>query len=87
MLQRIPIEENIFIEDDFNAYVGTSRSGFENVYEGCDFGNRNETGNTILDFTISYDMILANTWFGKKKILICSLIEAEGMLAIYIFSD
>ena len=44
----------------------TSCSGFENVNEGCGFGDRNETENTILDFIVSYDMILVNTWFRKR---------------------
>ena len=66
MVQRIPIEEKIFIGVDFNGHIRTSHSGFENVHRGCGFGDRNEVGKTILDFAVSYDMILANTWFRKK---------------------
>ena len=29
------------------------------------FGDRNEAGNSILGFVVSYDMTLANTWFRK----------------------
>ena len=64
-MQRIPVEEKIFIGDNFNGHVGNSRSGFENVHEGYGFGDRNDVGNSILDFAVSYDMILANTWFKK----------------------
>ena len=67
-MQGIPIEEKFFIRGDFNGHVGTSRSGFENLHGGSDFGDRNEVGNSILDFVVSYDMIIENTWF--KKILI-----------------
>ena len=68
VVQRISIKEKICIWDDFNGHVRTSRSGFENVNEGCGFGDRNETKNTILDFIVSYDIILVNTWFRKRDI-------------------
>ena len=64
-MQEILIEEKISIGGDFNGHVGNSRSGFENVHGGYGFGDRNDTGNSILDFAVSYDMILANTWFRK----------------------
>ena len=64
-MQGIPAEEKIFIRGDFNGHVGNSRSGFENVHGRYGFGVRNDAGNSILDFAISYDMILANTWFRK----------------------
>ena len=28
---------------------------------------KNEPNNSILDFTLSYDLILANTWFRKRE--------------------
>ena len=65
MVQGIPIKEKIFILGDFNGYIGISCSGFENAHGGCGFGDKNEAGNTILDFAMPYDMILANTWFRK----------------------
>ena len=65
VMQGIPAEEKIFIEGDFNAHVGNSRSGFENVHGGYSFEDRNDARNSILNFSVSYDMILANTWFRK----------------------
>ena len=65
VMQGIPAEEKILIGGDFNGHVGNSRSGFENVYGGYGFGVRNDARNSILDFAVSYDMILANTWFRK----------------------
>ena len=47
-------------------HVGTSRYGFDSVHGGFDFGERNEPGKSILDFALSYDLILANTWFRKR---------------------
>ena len=31
------------------------------------FGERNEPGNSILNFVLSCDLILANTWFRKRE--------------------
>ena len=64
-MQEISAKEKKFIRGDFNGHVGNSRSGFENVQGGCGFGDKNDVGNSILDFVVSYDMILANTWFRK----------------------
>ena len=57
----IPIREKLFIGGDLNGYVGTSRYRFDSVHGGFDFGERNEPDNSILDFALSYDLILANT--------------------------
>jgi len=62
-VQGIPIKENLFIGGDLNGHVGTSHYRFDSVYGGFSFGKRNKSGNLILVFTLSYDLILANTWF------------------------
>ena len=62
-MQGISAEEKIFIGGDFNGHVWNSHRGFENVHGGYGFGDRNDAGNSILDFAVSYDMILVNTWF------------------------
>ena len=61
IVQNIPIREKLFISGDLNGYVGTSRYGFDSIYGGFDFGKRNEPGNSILDFALSSNLILANT--------------------------
>jgi len=61
IVQGIAIREKLFIGDDLNGHVGTSRYVFDSVYRGISFGERNESGNSILDFTLSYDLISANT--------------------------
>ena len=60
-MQGISVKEKIFIGGDFNGHVGNSCSGFENIHGGYGFGDRKDAGNSILDFVVSYDMILANT--------------------------
>jgi len=59
--QGIPIREKLLICGHFNGHVGTNRYGFDSVHGGFDFGRGNELGNSILNFVLSYDLILANT--------------------------
>ena len=66
-MQSIPSREKLFIGSDLNEHVGISHYEFNSVHGGFDFGKRNEPGNSILDFTLSYDLILANTWFRKRE--------------------
>ena len=61
IVQGIPSREKLFIGGDLNRHVQTSRYGFDSVHGGFDFRKGNEPGNSILDFTLSYDLILANT--------------------------
>ena len=61
IVQIIPNREKLFIGGDLNGHVGTSRHGFDSVHGGFSFGERNKPGNSILDFALSYDLILANT--------------------------
>ena len=67
IVQGTPIGENLFIDDDLNGHIGTSRYEFDSVHGGFSFGKRNEPDNSILDFALSYDLILANTWFRKRE--------------------
>ena len=55
-----PLEKS-FHRRDLNEHVGTSHYGFDSVHGGFSFEERNEPGNSILDFALSYDLILANT--------------------------
>ena len=78
IVEGIPIEERFFIDGGLNGHVGTSRYGFNSVHEGFGFGKRNEPGNSILNFALSYDLILANTWFRKRE----SLDETWSLLEV-----
>jgi hypothetical protein len=42
------------------------RTGFESVYGGQGFGDRNEVGTEILNFALAYDLTIVNTWFKKR---------------------
>ena len=67
IVQGIAIREKLFIDNDLNGYIGTNRYEFDSVHGEFSFGKRNEPGNSILYFALSYDLILANTWFKKRE--------------------
>jgi hypothetical protein len=43
------------------------RGGFERVHRGFEYGEHNQDGEDILNFAIAYDLMVANTFFRKKK--------------------
>jgi hypothetical protein len=59
--------EKLFIGGDLNGHVGIARGGFERVYESFGYDKQNQEGDTILNFAIAYNLMVANTFFRKKK--------------------
>ncbi|XP_028087556.1 uncharacterized protein LOC114288271 [Camellia sinensis] len=58
ILQEIPVEENLIKSGDFNGHVGIDKLGYEMVHGGYDFGNRNEAGESILDFALTSNLTI-----------------------------
>jgi hypothetical protein len=68
MVRGVSSNEKLFIGRDLNGHVGTVRWGFERVHGGFGYGEYNQEGENILNFAITYDLMVANTFFRKKKI-------------------
>ena len=51
---------------DFNARVGSERSGYENVIGPHSKGDRTENGSRLLDFAKSHSLRIAGTWFQRS---------------------
>jgi hypothetical protein len=68
MVRVVSRNEKLFIGGDLNGHVGTVRGGFERVHGGFGYGEQNQEGEDILKFVIAYDLMVANTFFRKKKI-------------------
>ena len=66
LIQEIPASEKIYIGGDFNGHVGEDRLGYEMVHGGYGIGNRNDLGESILDFAMAYGLVLVNTYFKKR---------------------
>jgi hypothetical protein len=67
MVRGVPSSEKLFSGGDLNGHVGTFRGGFERVHGGFRYGEQNQEGEDILNFAIAYDLMVANTFFRKKK--------------------
>jgi hypothetical protein len=67
MIRVVSSSEKLFIGRDLNGHVGTVRGGFERVHGDFGYGEQNQEGEEILKFAISYDLMVANTFFRKKK--------------------
>ena len=61
LMQEILGGEKLIASGDFNGHACKDRNGYERVHSGYGFGDLNEAGVSILDFTIVYDLIVANT--------------------------
>jgi hypothetical protein len=62
----VPISEKLFVEEDLNRHVSSTRVGFDGVHGGFRYGSRNQEGEGILNFPLAYDLIVANTLFKKS---------------------
>jgi hypothetical protein len=62
----VPISEKLFIGRDINGHVGSTRVGFNRVHGGFGYGSRNQEGESILNFVLAYDLVIANTLFRKR---------------------
>ncbi|KAJ7976642.1 Retrovirus-related Pol polyprotein LINE-1 [Quillaja saponaria] len=67
IVQGVPLGEKLFISADLNGHVGSTNESFERVHGGYGYGVKNEGGESILDFAVAYDLILANTFFKKRE--------------------
>jgi hypothetical protein len=66
LVSSMPISEKLFIGGDLNGHLGCTRVGFEGVHRGFGYGSRNQEGESILNFALAYDLIIANTLFRKR---------------------
>jgi hypothetical protein len=66
LVSSVPISEKLFIGEDLNVHVSSTRVGFDGVHEGFGYGSRNQEGDGILNFDLAYDLFIVNTLFRKR---------------------
>jgi hypothetical protein len=66
LVSSVPISEKLFIGGGLNGHVGSTRVGFDGVHVDFGYESRNQKGDGILNFALSYDLIVANTLFRKR---------------------
>jgi hypothetical protein len=62
----VPISEKLFIGGDLNRHVDSTRVDFDGVDGDFRYGSRNQEEESILNFVLTYDLIVANTLFRKR---------------------
>ena len=67
LVQGIPLQEKIVIGGDFNGHVGKEARQYAGFHGGFGFGDLNDEGKSILDFSMAYDFRIVNTCFKKKE--------------------
>ncbi|XP_075084827.1 uncharacterized protein LOC142168066 [Nicotiana tabacum] len=67
VVRSIPCAEKIFFGRDFNGHIGANAGGYDDVHGGFRFGDRNEEGTSMLDFARAFDLVVANSYFPKRK--------------------
>jgi hypothetical protein len=60
LVSSVPISEKLFIGGDLNGHVCSNRVGFDRVHGGFRYESRNQEGEGILNFALTYDLIIAN---------------------------
>ncbi|XP_047270395.1 uncharacterized protein LOC124899532 [Capsicum annuum] len=67
VVRGMPSFEKIFIRGDFNGHIGSLARGYDNVYGGFSFRDRNEESAAFLDFTRAFGLVVVNLNFLKKE--------------------
>jgi hypothetical protein len=66
LVSSVPISEKLFIGGDLNGHVGSIKACFDGVHEGFMYESRNQEEEGMSNFTLTYDLIIANTIFKKR---------------------
>jgi len=66
LIQMIPRGEKVIIRGDLNGHVSREGNGYREVHGGYGFGEINNEIKSILDFAMTYGLIITNTRFKKR---------------------
>ena len=67
VMQELEENERVIVGADLNGHVGIGNDVIERVHGGHGIGERNSEGESIVDFALSFDMAIVNTFFTKKR--------------------
>ncbi|XP_070032254.1 uncharacterized protein [Nicotiana tomentosiformis] len=56
VVRSIPHTEKLFIGRDLNGHIGASARGNNDVHRGFGFGDRNQGGSALLEFSRAFDL-------------------------------
>ena len=67
VMQEQEEHERVVVGADLNGHVGSENEVIGRVHGGHGIGERNAEGESIVDFAMSFDMAIVNTFFKKKR--------------------
>ena len=67
VIQDVPRSEKLFVEEDFNGHIGVEADRYNATRKGFGYGERNNRGVSVLDFAVTYDLLVANSFFKKEE--------------------
>ena len=79
--QELEEHERIIVGADFNGHVGYGNEVIERIHGGYGIGERNLEGESIVDFAMSFDMAIVNTFFQKEARTFGNLQKWREMLS------
>ena len=65
-IARVSSSEQLIISGDWNGYIGSNSTAFEDVHGGQALGKRNHKGERLLEFAVANELVVGNSWFKKK---------------------
>ncbi|XP_047989938.1 uncharacterized protein LOC125229188 [Leguminivora glycinivorella] len=65
LIQSIPPNESKYIGGDLNGHVGQHPALYQRVHGGYGVGQMNAEGESIMQFAVTHDLAIINTFFAK----------------------
>ncbi|XP_068212660.1 craniofacial development protein 2-like [Palaemon carinicauda] len=67
VMQDLEEQVRVIVGADLNGHVGSENEAIGRVHGGHGIGERNPEGERVVDFSVSFDMAIVNTFFKKKR--------------------
>ncbi|XP_066990470.1 craniofacial development protein 2-like [Macrobrachium rosenbergii] len=67
MITSIEMEERLVIGGDLNGHIGRSQENINSIHGRHGMGGMNKEGELIVDFALSFDLSINNTFFTSKN--------------------
>ena len=65
-ISKLPDKEIVIPCGDWNGHTGREAAGYECVHRRYGYGERNADGDRVLDFAVTNDFVIGNSFFDKR---------------------
>ncbi|XP_068210786.1 craniofacial development protein 2-like [Palaemon carinicauda] len=67
VMQELEEHERVIVGADLNGHVGSENEEIGGVHGAYGIGERDPERESVVDFAVSFDMAIVNTFFKKKR--------------------